>query len=504
MKTYLPVRTCLLRALTLITMLGLTACGLLPQLQTRLPFLPNETQPMQETTPTVSAKYRELLPPTAYTITDTLQIKSPEVTTSTPAEATTTPTATQASSLAQPPYVSSDLLFLSEHRLGRWNDVSGELSLMAANVASFTSSDNGHKVAILRSHGLATQDKNLFNLDLMDLQINHTQTILQDTPPIYLLDLSPDGQWIAYTSQDQGGSIYLLETDNSAPPVKLGTCSQPDHTLNCDNGPLWSPDNRSLVWSDEQGVWMYTFDSHQTVLAIPGKLDVSDPKGEVSHIQVAFSQMVWSPQGRYLKAKISPSGSDVYWQAILDTRTGRVAEVPETYTQDHNSSALTWLPDGRLCQVLGSDRTQNQGPAANLWSVLPTRDDLLLELKSFKLQSSYFPSVVDNLPEFNDLPAWLESIDDQLVSFILFLPGQARSGILFTMDLKYGAVQKIIELPYDIQMILWAPDHTGTLVLGQQGEIFFIPRDGGAPKNLVSSLGSDAQEFHWLPMTSIH
>jgi hypothetical protein len=488
----------------LIAMLGLTACGLLPQLQTRLPFMPIATQPMQQAAPTVPAKYRELLPPTAFTITDTLQIKSPEVTTPTPAKATTAPTATQASPLAQPPYVSSDLLFLSEHRLGRWNDVSGELSLMAANVTSFASSDNGHKVALLRSRGLATRDTNLFNLDVMDLQTNNTRTILQDTPHISLLALSPDGQWIAYTSQEQGGSIYLLETNNSASPVKLGTCSQPDHTLDCDNGPIWSPDSRSLAWSDEQGVWMYTFDSHQTALAIPGKLDVSDPKGEVSHIQVAFSQMVWSPQGRYLKAKISPSGSDVHWQAILDTRTGRVAEVPETYTQDHTSSVLTWLPDGRLCQVLGSDRQQNQGPTANLWSVLPTRDDLLLELKSFKLQSGDFPSAVNNLPELNDVPAWLESIDNQLVSFILSLPGQTRSGILFTMDLKYGAVQKINELPYDIQMILWAPDHTGTLVLSQQGEILFVPRDGGAPMNLVPSLGSDAQEFHWLPMTSIH
>ncbi len=488
----------------LIIPLGLSSCGLLPQLQTRLPFMPNATQPIQQVTSTVSAKYRELLPPTAFPITDTLQIKSPEVTTPTIAKATTTPTATQASPLAQPPYVSSDLLFLSEDRLGRWNDVSGELSLMAANVTSFASSDNGHKIALLRSRRLATQDTSLFNLDVMDLQTNKTRTILQDTPHIFMLDLSPDGQWIAYTSQEQGGSIYLLETDNSTAPVKLGTCSQPDHTLNCDNGPIWSPDSRSLAWSDEQGVWMYTFESRQAALAIPGKLDVSDPKGEISHIQVAFSQMAWSPQGRYLKAKISPSGSDVYWQAIMDTRIGRVAQVPETYTQDHNSSVLTWLPDGRLCQIFGSDRQQNQGPAANLWSVLPTRDDLLLELKSFELESGDFPSAVNNLPEINDIPAWLEAIDNQLVSFLLFLPDQTQSGILFTMDLKYGAVQKINDLPYDIQMILWAPDHTGALVISRQGEILFVPRDGGAPKDLVPSLGGDAQEFHRLPMASIH
>jgi dipeptidyl aminopeptidase/acylaminoacyl peptidase len=504
MRTNLPLHFYALWIILLIIALGLTSCSLLPPLKASLPFLPSTKEPTLDPTPNVSGKYRELLPSTAIPITGTLQIKSTEVTTPTPTKATTTASATQSSPLAEPPYVSSDLIFLSEHRLGRWNDVSGELSLMAANVTSFASSDNGHKVALLRSRRLATEDTSLFNLDVMDLQTNKTRTIMQDTPHIYLLNLSPDGQWIAYTSQEQGGSIYLLETDNNAPPVKLGTCTQPDHTLNCDNGPIWSPDSRSLAWSDGQGVWMYTLDSHQAALAIPGKLDVSDPKGEISHIQVAFSQMAWSPQGRYLKAKISPSESDVYWQAIMDTRIGRVAEVPQTYTQEHNSSVLTWLPDGRLCQILSSDRQQNQGPAANLWSVLPTRDDLLLELKSFKLQSGDFPSAVNNLTELNDIPAWLEAIDDQLVSFILFLPDQSQSGILFTMDLKYGAVQKIIELPYDIQMVLWAPDHTGTLVISRRGEILFVPRDGGAPKNLAPSLGGDAQEFHWLPMASIH
>jgi hypothetical protein len=494
----------MLRATILIIVLGLTACRLVPPSQTHLPFLPGIGEATPEATPTVFNRYRELLPPTASTITSTLQVASPKTNTPTPVETNDLPTVVPTSTVTNTPHFSSDLLFLSERRLGRWNDVSNDLSLMAPNVTSFASSDNGYKVALLRSRGLVTQDGNLFNLDLMDLQTNHTRTILSDTQQVYRLALSPDGQWIAYTSLEKGGSIYLLATNTNASPIKLGNCTQSDHTLNCDNGPLWSLDNRSLAWSDEQGVWVHTLDSDQTKLAIPGKLEVSDPKGEISHIQVAFNQMAWSPQGRYLKAKISPAGSNVFWQAILDTLTGRVAEVPDTYAQAHVSSTLAWLPDGRLCQIRSSDHQQKQGPIAKLWRVLPTRDDLLLELKSFSLQSNDFPSVAYNFPELNDIPAWLEDIDDQLVSFALFLPEKSQPGILFTMDLQFGTLQKINELPSDTQMILWAPDHTGTLVRDQQGEILFVPRDGSTPRNLVQLLGNDAQEFHWLPMTSIH
>jgi hypothetical protein len=504
MKSYSPLHALISRAAIPIVMLGLSACSLLPPLQAHLPFLPGATAPTQVATPTVSTKYRELLPPTAYAITDTLTITNPTATTQATEKTSTPPTVVPTSTVASIPHFSSDLLFLSERRLGRWNDVSDELSLMAANVVSFASSENGHQIALMRSHGITHQNENLFDLDVMDLQTNRTRTLLQDTQQVFLISISPDGQWIAYTTQELGGSIFLLSTENEASPLKLGNCSQPDHTLNCNNGPVWSLDSRSLAWSDEQGVWVYAMESDQTELAVPGKLEVSDPKGELSHIQVSFSKMSWSPQGRYIKAEISPIGSDVHWQAVLDTRTGRVAEVPDTYTQARTFSELAWLQDGSLCLIHSSNPQQNLGPVAKLWRVLPTRDDLLQELNTFSLQSNDFPSIANNLPDSNDVPAWLESIDNHLVSFALFLPDHPRPGVLFTMDLKYGAVQKINELPYNTQMILWAPDHAGTLVHSQQGEILFIPRDGSAPKNLSPILGSDAKEFRWLPMISIH
>jgi hypothetical protein len=504
MNSYLPLRAIVLRAAIPIIMLGLTACSLLPPIPAHLPILSEVNTSGKENTPTASAKYRELLPPTAFAITKTLTLANPTEIVPTPIETGSLPTSVPTTTVASIPHYSSDLLFLSEHRLGRWNDVSNELSLMATNVVSFASSLNGHKIALLRSRGLANQNGNLFNLDVMDLETNQTRTILADTQQIFLLAISPDGQRVAYTSQERGGSIFMLSTETGALPKKLGNCSQPDHTMNCDNGPLWSLDSRSLAWSDEQGVWVYSLENDETVLAIPGKLAVSDPKGELSRVQVSFSQLSWSPQGRYLKAVVSPTGSDVHWQAVLDTRTGRAGEVPETYTQELTSSVLTWLPDGNLCQIRSNDHQENQGPVAKLWRVLPTRDNLLLELNSFTLQSNDFPSLANNLPNLNDVPAWLESIDDRLISFALFLPEQARPGVLFTMELNYGAVKKINELPDDTQMILWAPDHVGTLVHGQQGNILFIPRDGSAPKNLTPSLGSDAKDFRWLPMISLH
>lgn len=503
MRTHFPSHIYLLWTVLLISALELTSCSLLPAIPVHLPTLPKINTSGQEITPTATATYRELLPPTAYTISETQPAAIPTEIIATPIEASNLATDVPTDTVASIPHFSSDLLFLSEQRLGRWNDVSNELSLVTANVISFASSKNGQKIALLRSRDLANQNGNLFNLDVMNLETNRISTILPDIQEIFQMVISPDGQWIAYTSQEQGGSIFLLSTEAGASPQKLGNCSQLDHTLNCNNGPIWSLDSRSLAWSDEQGVWVYTLENGETVLAIPGKLEVSDPKGELSHVQVSFDQMNWSPQGRYLRAAVSPNGSEVHWQAILDTLTGRVGEVPETYAQALTSSVLSWLPDGVLCQIRSSDPQQNQGPVAKLWRVLPTRDDLLLELNTFSLQSNDFPSAANNLPDLNDVPAWLEPIDNRLVSFALFLPEQARPGVLFTMELEYGVVEKINEIPDDTQMILWAPDHVGTLVQGQQGNILFIPRDGSAPKNLTSSLGSDAKDFRWLPMISI-
>ena len=66
-----------------------------------------------------------------------------------------------------------------------------------------------------------------------------TSGVLSPTEP----DWSPDGKWIAFTSQGGDFSICVMPADGSAPPTVLVAGEDPS----------WSPNSRTLIYTHRNG-----------------------------------------------------------------------------------------------------------------------------------------------------------------------------------------------------------------------------------------------------------
>jgi len=101
--------------------------------------------------------------------------------------------------------------------------------------------------------------------------------------------LSPDGQWIAYTS-----IRYDMETNASSSDIYLvssmgGTARQITTHPAYDGSPSWSPDGTLLAFLSDRG-------GSQQIYAIP--MDGGEAQ-QISSIPTGMDDFIWSPDGRY-------------------------------------------------------------------------------------------------------------------------------------------------------------------------------------------------------------
>lgn len=142
--------------------------------------------------------------------------------------------------------------------------------------------------------------------------------------------LSPDGEWLAFSSDRGGGyDIFLME-------MATGEITRLTDTLGYDGAPSWSPD----------GMWLV----HETYLEENLELVVRPVSGEGDFIRLtsdpgADQQPSWSPGGRHIAFVSSRSGDPEIWLADLDRggaeRFTNLSQSPRA-AQTHPA----WSPDG--------------------------------------------------------------------------------------------------------------------------------------------------------------
>src|SRR5690606_5459963 len=115
-----------------------------------------------------------------------------------------------------------------------------------------------------------------------------------------------------------------------ASTVEAGLCL-PETAQDCASL-IWSADSRELLWNDSRGIWVTQPPRGLARQVLENQISVTDPRGGKTDVQVSFNQLSWSPGGRFALAQVALIGSDVHWQAVLDTRMGRLIQVPDTYT----------------------------------------------------------------------------------------------------------------------------------------------------------------------------
>jgi len=392
----------------------------------------------------------------------------------------------------------SDLLYLAQGRLMRWDHIRGVSLPLVEGILEYSSSADGKKIALLKKAGMTANGIEMIDLALFDFNTKQVTKIMEGNSRLYEISISPSGKWIVYTDKPNAGDIYLLPIQPQATPIKLGTCLQELGTPCQDI--TWSPDSRKIAWSDSRGIWISEVPRGTTTLLLPDTVQVIDPKGNQSEIHVSFSDLVWSPMGRFILVRVIPSNQGVRWYGILDTRQGRLIDIPDTFEFSDARSQAIWMPNGDLLVMQSGFSLNDSPPYLQLWKVVPTRNDLLMEKAAYHLDTEQFPA----LPEvegktINYFPRWVFQNTEGNYNFALSIQDTSIPIQLFQLDVKRNTLQKFAEIPATTQEILWAPDGLGALVINSQNELIFVPMTGTLMVNLQAALGEDAHDFTWLP-----
>jgi Tol biopolymer transport system component/PKD repeat protein len=224
---------------------------------------------------------------------------------------------------------------------------------------------------------------------------------------------SPDGEWIAFTSNrdhPDNWELYLASVDNTV--IRRMTYN----TIARDIDPAWSPDGRYVAFeTDRDGNWeLYLFD-----LATGAEIRLSDD--ESSDINP-----FWSPDSQQIAFQSDRTGM---WQIyLMDVATHEVTRLSDGNTEDHDPHlsfdgkqiafrAYTDNTSGiYLMNIDGSEKTlisDKAGSASNhTWSP----DDQLIAYQSnldgdldvyvYELETGRTRLVTDNtIPDY--APTWL-------------------------------------------------------------------------------------------------
>ena len=413
------------------------------------------------------------------------------------------------------PLQSSDLLYLSANgTLMRWDHFTGYSSLLVEDVEAFSASANGKKIALVRPLEISANGQALYNIDLLDYDTKQTFVILEEVPRPKSLAISPDGKWIAYFEDSTGGIVHARRTDTPGHHVEMGEC-QAANELHCTQL-AWSPDNRQALWSDSRGLWSSAPLQPEAQQIHIGRVSVSDPRGNLTDIPVTFSAISWSPTGRFVLVRVSPSPQGVHWQAVVDTRLGKSSSVPDSSEYTAQTVNVSWMESGSLLVAHGSGAGGQ--PFVKIWDVVPTNLTLMVLNKAFDLQSNDFPPLPqmiaataesavpgsENQSDISNCLNWPDQIDEISLRLGLQINGSSGTPMLFTLSLIDGRVQKLINLPQDVMEVIWSPDDSGALVLGSHAQILFYRSKDNTLLDLYSVIGKGATAFTWLAPAPRH
>ncbi len=476
----------------------LAACTLIDNQPRIVTFTPTHSIASVESSPTLKEA------------TDTaFDDKQPvETATSTSLPPTRTKTPTNPSSTASPslptstitpqPYINqtSDLLYLSDGKLYRWDHITGYSVLLAENVEAYSVDASGEKISLLRSRNVVANGVQLFDLDVLNFKSMQIYSVIEQSPRMDAISISPDGEWIAY--RQDSDEIYLVSSEKSGHSVALGDC-RPSLSIHCTQL-SWSHDSRSLLWYASEGVWLSDVELRNPQLVQPDQVNILDPEGTINEMQVIFDGLTWSPNDRYALTHIIPSTEGVHWWAVIDTGRGRIVSVPGSSEYASRNIGITWTSDGDLLVLHSSDMSENFLPIAKLWEIVDTKPEILLlkntiELIPDDISIGEEPDIIDN----DFYIDWLKQHD-----FATFHLGVASmdpqyQSILFSMDITEGSLKLLYTISAESRNVVWSPDGLGALVLGERSQLFFVSFMAGESIDLRTLLGMDAHSFTWLP-----
>lgn len=399
----------------------------------------------------------------------------------------------------------SDLLFLSGGRLMRWERRPHQSTQLIDNIQDFILSGDGRSALLFRPHNVTVNGAEIVDLDLLDLDTGGSTTLLDETARPQMLSLAPAAERLAYVLQKDRDYIYIANTGdaNSARPAAV-----------CEGTPgggcasiAWSPDGKTLAWSDGRGVWLLeshtslpgSFEPGEPRLLHDNRVEVTDPEGQKSAYAAIFRSIRWSTDSRFILLSVSPTASKATWQAVLDLRTATLASIPDTFTTEGDAVNTGWFADNQVLVAHSSDLLNHTPPNLHFWHVFATNPELLVSGKQYDLYSDDFPVSRANT---KSLPRhqldWIATVQPGKIYLGVKLPDTDTQPVIFSLDLLTGKLLKVQSLPVDTVLVTWSPDGSGAVVAGAGGGFFFMPLAGGQLFDLAAIIQMDGSHLQWL------
>lgn len=466
------------------------------------------TDPTTTFTPTVQTA-------TAIEIEQPIRTNTPNPTHTSPLQSTPSPrpsvtdTINSTSTITSPveivnpetelPERSSALLFISDQGLMRWDPFTNFVSPISENVLEYSVSRSGRLVALLRSRNMVANGIGMYELSLLDLDSKQITPLINQTSRLYSLSISPNGEWIAYYPQKNGGRLNLIRSDGSDETLELGFCHQ---ELNIACEPVsWSADNRAVLWSDQRGLWLAYLDWESPRLISNNTIEYTDPAGVTSTIQVAFNSISWSPLGRYALAEIVPSTSLTRWYGVIDTRREEIIEVPESFQAGTHAQNTIWLSDGLLAVGKIHETEGEITIQITIYEVVPTHPGIFLLNREIQLypEDGFIAPALSQIPNTNI--DWMAQPNPLFPDLFFGIRNQlgVASPTLYQLEIEDEALQYLNPIPQSSVMVLWAVDLSGALIVGDNQDYYYLPIMGDEIQPLSQVFGKDAVNFTWLP-----
>lgn len=269
--------------------------------------------------------------------------------------------------------------------------------------------------------------------------------------------ISPDGQWIAYSvstadsTKDKSDTDVWMTSWDGETTIRLTSTPEPEST------PRWSPDNRYLAFSSgrQEGKG--------------GQIWLLDRRGgeaqRLTMLKGGASDFAWSPDAKRLVLVLDEETDSVARKDTAEHKTPK----PIVIDRYHFKRDITGY--------LGSKRTH---------------------LALFDVATKKLDTLTNGLTE-DDLPSW--SPDGARIAFVrtaVAEPGKSRDSNIWVVDAKAGASAKQLTTfdGPDGGRPSWSPD--GKSVAFTRGDeprysayslskLAVVPSDGGAPARVVTT-----------------
>ena len=262
-----------------------------------------------------------------------------------------------------------------EEETGRVMGEPEPVTLPATRVGAFSLSRDGRHIAYQTIAPLDSLVRFAFD-ERNEKLAGEPVTLFRSSMQIQDLDVSPDGQWIAFRSSGRQEDLFLIRSDGSS-------LRQLTDDAYKDRGPIWSPDGKTIafysnrsgrydIWTIRpdgsgliqvtkgvgKGVWFPHWSPDGSMLACPDgansylvHLGGNAPSAEALPLPgegIWFQVTSWSPDGRTLAGYLTSLGGEVRGLALYSLASRKYERLSET------GDSPIWLRDGR--RLLFNDR----------------------------------------------------------------------------------------------------------------------------------------------------